>query len=219
MSASQPLKLEEFTLDITGNSKVILNVSCRNPGFMSWIVNRMGLDPNSSIEVTKGSISFRRTSGSGFENVSAPLNAIAAFVGGFNKPIGFFYASIFFLFVCLTTIPLQMIANFNQSTYSGPDNDFLLLLMVFTGILSIFWFLIFLFSKSMYMGFETSGGQKHILFFKGDIDITEIAQAVSTVTDLMGLDKPAIQQSSTIPMSKRTTAPPPTTFGITNPPF
>ena len=73
-------------------------------------------------------------------------------------------------------------------------------------------------SKSMYIGFETSGGEKHILFFKGDVDVSEIAEAVSTVTDLMGLDKPSFQQQSTTPLSRRNSPPSPTTFGVNSPP-
>jgi len=223
MASSQPLVLEEFTLDKSGSSKIILNVSCRNPGIMSWMANRMGLDPNSSVEVTKGSISFRSTSGSGFESVSSPLNSVAAFVGGFKKPIGYLYASSFFFCLCIISIFYQTFGS--KNLYDG-TLEFALIypgeMVIIASISAIFCLIClisYFVSKSMYIGFETSGGEKHILFFKGDVDIVEIAEAISTVTDLMGLDKPSISQQSTVPLTRRNTAPPSTTFGAKPPTF
>ena len=221
MASNQTLVLDEFTLDTSGLSKIILNVSCRNPGFMSWIANRMGLDPTSSVVVTKGSISFTSTSGSGFESVSSPMNSVAAFVGGFNKPIGYLYGSFFFFLLSIISIFHQ---NFGSTDPYTGELDLVFIYpgeMIILASISVIFCLVLLISyivsKSMYIGFETSGGEKHILFFKGDVDVSEIAEAVSTVTDLMGLDKPSFQQSTT-PLSRRNSPPSPSTFGVNSPP-
>ena len=222
MSSSQPLTLEEFSLDISGTSKDILIVSCRNPGFMAWMANRMGLDPTSSVVVTKGSISFTSTSGSGFESVSSPLNSVAAFVGGFNKPIGYLYGSFFFFLLSIISIFHQNFGSTDPFTgelelvfiYPGE----MIILASISAIFCLVLLISYILSKSMYIGFETSGGEKHILFFKGDVDATEIAEAVSTVSDLMGLDKPSFQQSTT-PLSRKNMPPIPSTFGVNSPPY
>ena len=67
------LVLRRFQIDETGVSGANVWIEARQPGIISFILTLVGLDPNSSLKVTRGSISFRNSSVFGMNQVSTPL--------------------------------------------------------------------------------------------------------------------------------------------------
>ena len=96
--SGSPLVLRRFQIDETGTSGANVWIEARQSGIINFLLTVVGLDPNSSRKVTRGSISFRNSSVFGSSQVSTPLANIGAFVGGYKKPfLALVSAVLFFL--------------------------------------------------------------------------------------------------------------------------
>ena len=65
-----PLVLRRFQIDETGVSGANVWIEARQPGIVRFLLTMVGLDPNSSLRVTRGSISFQNSSVFGMNQVS-----------------------------------------------------------------------------------------------------------------------------------------------------
>ena len=192
MSSASPWVLKKFQIDHSGMTGTLLNVEARQPGFGAFLLNLMGLDPNASVRVTNGAISMRQASIYGMDQVTAALTSVGAFLGGYRKPVPYLFAAAFFLFGGLI---------------GGIAVDAFAFLFGFGAILALVNFVLYVFNKQMYIGFETSGGEKHTLVFKQaiiegvSVDIRRVEEAIQMVNDLISEAASGKSVTRSIPMS------------------
>ena len=192
MSSAAPWVLKKFQIDHSGMTGAHLNVEARQPGFGAFLLNLMGLDPNASVRVTNGAISMRQASIYGMDQVTAALTSVGAFLGGYRKPVAYLFAAAFFLFGGL----IAGIAADAFGAFFGIG-----------AILALVNFVLYVFNKQMYIGFETSGGEKHTLVFKQaviegvSVDIGRVEEAIQMVNDLISEAASGKSVSRSIPMS------------------
>ena len=177
MSSASPWVLKKFQIDHSGMTGTHLNVEARQPGFGAFLLNLMGLDPNASVKVTNGAISMRQASIYGMDQVTAALTSVGAFLGGYKKPVEYLFLAAFFF--CGGLIGgIAVIDAFG-------------FIFTFGCVCSLCCFVLYVFNKQMYIGFETSGGEKHTLVFKQAViegvrvDIARVEQAILMVNDLI----------------------------------
>jgi hypothetical protein len=184
MSSSAPLVLKTFQIDYTGHSGAHILIEGRQPGIYAMILTMLGLEPISSVKVTGGAISFRSTSLSGMDQVTAALTSVGAFIGGYRKPIGYLVASV------VSTIAgfVLWLSLMDIGEAAGIDSIYLFYLGMG---LSLIFVIVYSISKEMYIGFETSGGAKHFMVFRRSIlegvpvDISRIEEAINLVNGLI----------------------------------
>jgi hypothetical protein len=149
------LVLRRFQIDESGVSGAHVLIEARQAGLISFLLTLIGLDPNSSLKVSRASISFRTSSVFGSSQVSTPLPNIGAFVGGYKKP---------FLALVLSVISLLSgLAIFNPM-YEESMYFFFIFLAI--SLISIIYYLL---NKVMFIGFETSGGGTYGFAFKASV--------------------------------------------------
>lgn len=172
------LVLRRFQIDETGATGAHVLIEAREAGLISFILTLIGLDPNSSLKVTRGSISFRTSSVFGSSQVSTPLPNLGAFVGGYKKP---FFALV------LSAITLFFGFFFFGMFYG----DFGLILTLTLWACSLVSLVYYLLNKVMFIGFETSGGGTYGFAFKASviegvgIDINRVEQTIDYVNSLI----------------------------------
>jgi hypothetical protein len=172
------LVLRRFQIDETGASGAHVLIEAREAGLISFILTLIGLDPNSSLKVTRGSISFRTSSVFGSSQVSTPLPNLGAFVGGYKKP---FFALVF------SAITLF----FGFSFLGIVGGDFGLILTLTLWVSSLVSLIYYLLNKVMFIGFETSGGGTYGFAFRASviegvgIDINRVEQTIDYVNSLI----------------------------------
>lgn len=172
------LVLRRFQIDETGASGAHVFIEAREAGLISFILTLIGLDPNSSLKVTRGSISFRTSSVFGSSQVSTPLPNLGAFVGGYKKP---------FLALVFSTITLIFGFFFLGMGYG----DFGLILALAVWFFSLVSLVYYFLNKVMFIGFETSGGGTYGFAFKASviegvgIDINRVEQTIDYVNSLI----------------------------------
>lgn len=170
-----PLVLRRFQIDETGVSGANVWIEARQPGIVSFLLTMVGLDPNSSLRVTRGSISFQNSSVFGMNQVSTPLANIGAFVGGYKKP---FWALVFSGLMMLFGLSLAL-------TEDGG------ILFGLFAILALFGLIYYYLQKTMFMGFETSGGGTYGFAFKASVlegvgvDINRVEGTIAYVNSLI----------------------------------
>ncbi len=170
-----PLVLRRFQIDETGMSGANVWIEARQPGIVSFLLTMVGLDPNSSLRVTRGSISFQNSSVFGMNQVSTPLANIGAFVGGYKKP---FWALVFSGLMMLTGLSLAF----------TEDGGILFGLFVFLALIGLIYYYL---QKTMFMGFETSGGGTYGFAFKASVlegvgvDIKRVEGTIAYVNSLI----------------------------------
>ena len=151
--------------------------------------SRWSADPNSSLKVTRGSISFRNSSVFGMNQVSTPLANIGAFVGGYKKP---FWALVFSFFMLFGVL-------FGMGEGSGG-------ITVFFAVLALLGLLFYYLQKTMFMGFETSGGGTYGFAFKASVlegvgvDIKRVESTIAYVNSLISsasLGETFVEQAQT----------------------
>ena len=150
------LVLRRFQIDESGMSGANVLIEARQAGLVSFLLTLIGLDPNSTLKVTRGSISFRTSSVFGSSQVSTPLPNIGAFVGGYKKP---FLALLLFVMCFSFAIVLFILSLIEGEGFAH------WLLLVLSLIFLVFYYL----NKVMFIGFETSGGGTHGFAFKASI--------------------------------------------------
>jgi hypothetical protein len=188
--SGSPLVLRRFQIDETGVSGANVWIEARQPGLVSFLLTLVGLDPNSALKVTRGSISFRNSSVFGMNQVSTPLTNVGAFVGGYKKP---FWALVFSGLMFLTGLSLAF-------TEDGGILFGLFALLALGGLL--YYYL----QKTMFMGFETSGGGTYGFAFKASVlegvgvDIKRVETTISYVNTLISsasLGETFVEQAQT----------------------
>jgi len=150
------LVLRRFQIDESGMSGANVLIEARQAGLVSFLLTLIGLDPNSTLKVTRGSISFRTSSVFGSSQVSTPLPNLGAFVGGYKKP---FFALLLFVMCFSFAIVLFILSLIEGEGFAH------WLLLVLSLIFLVFYYL----NKVMFIGFETSGGGTHGFAFKASI--------------------------------------------------
>lgn len=169
-----PLVLRRFQIDETGTSGANVWVEARQPGLVSFLLTVVGLDPNSSLRVTRGSISFQNSSVFGMNQVSTPLANIGAFVGGYKKP---FWALVFSLLMFL--FGLIFGAEYGATVF---------MFFIFMALVGLVYYYL---QKTMFMGFETSGGGTYGFAFKASVlegvgvDIKRVESTIAYVNSLI----------------------------------
>ena len=174
--ASGALVLKKFQIDHSGMTGTHVNVAARQPGFMAFILNLMGLDPTAAIQVTAGSITFRQSSIRGMSQATAALTSVGTFLGGYSKPIGYLmFATVAFVGMLGIGIAVDTVG-----------------IMSIVGlVIALVCVVMYIFNKEMYIGFETAGGATHILTFKQaviegvTVNIQRVEEAIQLVNDLI----------------------------------
>lgn len=170
-----PLVLRRFQIDETGVSGANVWIEARQPGIVSFLLTMVGLDPNSSLRVTRGSISFQNSSVFGMNQVSTPLANIGAFVGGYKKP---FWALVFSGLMMLSGLSLAF----------TEDGGILFGLFAILALIGLIYYYL---QKTMFMGFETSGGGTYGFAFKASVlegvgvDINRVEGTIAYVNSLI----------------------------------
>ena len=170
-----PLVLRRFQIDETGTSGANVWIEARQPGLVSFLLTIVGLDPNSSLRVTRGSISFQNSSVFGMNQVSTPLANIGAFVGGYKKP---FWALVF--------SGLMLFAGLSFAFTE--DGGALFGIFAFLALVGLLYYYL---QKTMFMGFETSGGGTYGFAFKASVlegvgvDIKRVESTIAYVNSLI----------------------------------
>jgi hypothetical protein len=176
-SSTEPWVLKTFQIDQTGVSGAHLFIEARKPGLMAFILNLLGLDDTASLKVTRGMISFRKSSLFGLIQTSTGLTQIGSFQGGYSKPLLFLVLS-FFSFFMGTFIDLSAQV-FPYFTIIG-------------GVMGFVFLIVYVLQKNLMFGFETSGGAYYGLAFKRGIlngvsvDIAQVETAITLVNALIG---------------------------------
>ena len=185
-----PLVLRRFQIDETGTSGANVWIEARQPGLVSFLLTIVGLDPNSSLRVTRGSISFQNSSVFGMNQVSTPLANIGAFVGGYKKP---FWALVF--------SGLMLFAGLSFAFTE--DGGALFGIFAFLALVGLLYYYL---QKTMFMGFETSGGGTYGFAFKASVlegvgvDIKRVESTIAYVNSLISsasLGEAFVEQSQT----------------------
>ena len=176
-SSTEPWVLKTFQIDQTGVSGAHLFIEARKPGLMAFILNLLGLDDTASLKVTRGMISFRKSSLFGLVQTSTGLTQIGSFQGGYSKPLLFLVLS-FFSFLAGIYIDLSAVI-FPYFTIIG-------------GMMGFVFLIVYVLQKNLMFGFETSGGAYYGLAFKRGIlngvsvDIAQVETAITLVNALIG---------------------------------
>ena len=150
------LVLRRFQIDESGMSGANVLIEARQAGLVSFLLTLIGLDPNSTLKVTRGSISFKNSSVFGSSQVSTPLPNIGAFVGGYKKPFIALLLSIFFFG-----------SGAGMFLYSLIEGEGFLHWILF--FFSLVFLLVYYLNKVMFIGFETSGGGTYGFAFKASV--------------------------------------------------
>ena len=198
--SGSPLVLRRFQIDETGASGANVWIEARQSGIINFLLTIVGLDPNSSLKVTRGSISFRNSSVFGSSQVSTPLANIGAFVGGYKKPfLALVFAVMFFISGFVT---------FAAAPDDGGIGGFL-----FLAFLSFVCLIYYYLRKTMFMGFETSGGGTYGFAFQASVlegvgvDIKRVESTIAYVNSLISsasLGEKFVEQSQTQVLGGRT---------------
>ena len=120
---------------------------------------------------------IRNSSLKGMTSVTTGLTSIAAFVGGYDKPIGWLVTGF------LAFLGLSVAAFSGDEPMMGLFVAGLIIFLIFVAI--------YAFQKVMYIGFETSGGATYMIAFKRSviegvaIDIARIEEAITLVNSLI----------------------------------
>ena len=175
---TEPWVLKMFQIDNSGISGAHLFIEARKPGLMSFILNILGLDDSASLKVTKGVITFRKSSLFGLVQTSTSLTQIGSFQGGYSKPIIYLVLSF-----------VSILFGVFLDIY---DNDIFPFGSIFGAAFALLFLIIYALQKNLMFGFETSGGAYYGLAFKRGIldgvsvDIEQVERALMMVNALIG---------------------------------
>gem|GEM_PF-1417637 len=195
-----PLVLRRFQIDETGTSGANVWIEARQAGIINFLLTIVGLDPNSSLKVTRGSISFRNSSVFGSSQVSTPLANIGAFVGGYKKPFLALVLGVFFF-----------LGGFISLASLGEDGG--MMSFFFSAFLTLLCLIYYYLRKTMFMGFETSGGGTYGFAFQASVlegvgvDIKRVESTIAYVNSLISsasLGEHFVEQHQTEVLGGRT---------------
>jgi len=140
------------TGSLTDNNYI--SIKGRNSGVLSWLFTLVGIEPSVSIYVNSNSIFFEKGSLAGFEKKVIPIATISSAYYGFTKPWKEALSIGFIMF--LPTMAFAIVLRQNN-----------LLIALFLMLLGpIAGFLIYIFDKTIKIGFVESGGMVSGIEFK-----------------------------------------------------
>ena len=172
--------LKAFQVDESGLTGCYLAIQCRAQGLVSFILNLMKLEPNTTLVVSEGVISIEISSIKGKSKTMTPITQVAGFHGGYSKPID----------IIITGILCAIFFNIGDwLMYTLGDVYFGL--SFFGLLIMLVCILLYIFSKKLYMGYETSGGETYMLEFKKgvlgsmSVDIDKVNHALDLVNGVL----------------------------------
>jgi hypothetical protein len=121
----------------------------RDSGALSWLFALVGIEPSVTISVSTSSILFSKRSLGGFEKRAIPIASISSAYYGFTKPLGGF------LLICLVVLFLAVNVCIGAWNYRSPHS---LLYLIILALIPIPGFLVYIFNKTLKLGFVESGG-------------------------------------------------------------
>lgn len=196
MDTASPLVLRRFQIDETGISGAHVWIEARQQGIFNFLLTLIGLDPTTTLKVSRGSISFQNSSVFGSSQISTPLPNIGAFIGGYKKPFFSLLFGVIFSFFGLLV------------TGAGETLGILGL------IVGLAFLLHYYLQKTMYIGFETSGGATYGFAFKAsliegvNVNIDRVSSTIDYVNSLISsatLGEAVIETAKVDVMGGRTT--------------
>lgn len=165
------LVLRKFHVEPAPGASVIVDIAGRPSGLVSFLLTIMKLDEETSIQVTKGAITFKSSSLSGQFHQVAPIRQISSTHCGYSKPIILIILGVF----------LPLVGVFTGS--------YILLLVTF--LLGALCLVGYFFSKKITLSIITSGGTVMGLQFKRsvlenvDVDINKAKIAIEAINNLI----------------------------------
>jgi len=196
MDTASPLVLRRFQIDETGISGAHVWIEARQQGIFNFLLTLIGLDPTTTLKVSRGSISFQNSSVFGSSQISTPLPNIGAFIGGYKKPFfSLLFGVIFSLFGLLITVAGETLG-------------------ILGLIVGLAFLLHYYLQKTMYIGFETSGGATYGFAFKAsliegvNVNIDRVSSTIDYVNSLISsatLGEAVIETAKVDVMGGRTT--------------
>ncbi len=196
MDTASPLVLRRFQIDETGISGAHVWIEARQQGIFNFLLTLIGLDPTTTLKVSRGSISFQNSSVFGSSQISTPLPNIGAFIGGYKKPFfSLLFGVIFSVLGLLITVAGEALGTLG--------------LIVGLGFLLHYYL-----QKTMYIGFETSGGATYGFAFKAsliegvNVNIDRVSSTIDYVNSLISsatLGEAVIETAKVDVMGGRTT--------------
>jgi hypothetical protein len=172
--------LKAFQVDESGLTGCYLAIQCRAQGLVSFILNLMKLEPNTTLVVSEGVISIEISSIKGKSKTMTPITQVAGFHGGYSKPID----------VIITGILCAVFFNIGDWLIYTLS-DVYLGLSFFGLLIMLVCIFLYIFSKKLYMGYETSGGETYMLEFKKgvlgsmSVDIDKVNHALDLVNGVL----------------------------------
>jgi len=172
--------LKTFQVDESGLTGCYLAVQCRAQGLVSYILNLMKLEPTTSLVVSEGVVSIEISSIKGKSKTMTPITQVAGFHGGYTKPFDLIVSGFMFAFI------------FNIGDWLLVTLGDLFIGLTFFGIAFLLGFVVlYVFSKKLYLGYETSGGEMYMLEFKKgvlgsiSVDIDKVNHALDLVNGIL----------------------------------
>lgn len=172
--------LKTFQVDESGLTGCYLAIQCRAQGLVSFILNLMKLEPTTTLVVSEGVVSIEISSIKGKSKTMTPITQVAGFHGGYSKPIEIITTGI--LCAMFFNIGDWVIYSMSES-YIGLSFFGLLIMLV--------CIILYIFSKKLYLGYETSGGDTYMVEFKKgvlgsmSVDIDKVNHALDLVNGVL----------------------------------
>ena len=172
--------LKAFQVDESGLTGCYLAIQCRAQGLVSFILNLMKLEPTTTLVVSEGVVSIEISSIKGKSKTMTPITQVAGFHGGYSKPID----------IIITGILCAVFFNIGDWLIYTLGDEYFGLSFFGLLIMSV-CILLYIFSKKLYMGYETSGGETYMLEFKKgvlgsmSVDIDKVNHALDLVNGVL----------------------------------
>ena len=144
-------------VDPDGNRVVIVG---RQPGFVSWILSLLGVDPTTSLKVSPERVEFVQSSLAGTTNRLLPLQGICSTFFGYRKP----WKEALVLFIVLNSLGWSMttIISGSREPALGP----LLGVLAVSLLVSLLYFFL---KKTLTLGFVENSGFAHMIQFRRSV--------------------------------------------------
>jgi hypothetical protein len=100
------LVLKEWYVGTKGNptEEPLVSIVGRAPGFMAFLLNIIGLDPTTTMQVSSKAVYFTTSSIKGQETRVIPLSKISSTYYGYNKPVEYLIAAVATSWTCIGPI-------------------------------------------------------------------------------------------------------------------
>jgi hypothetical protein len=139
------LVLRRFEIDELPAAEVLVDIVGRAPGVMAWLLTTLGIDAETSLQVTEQEVSFQSASLSGQIHHVVPLPSVSSAHCGYSKSIS-----------CLTLGTVLVLGGMVLGAALGKEGGgwmALLGLLIGGAFLVAYWL-----SKKIIISFETHGG-------------------------------------------------------------